>query len=88
MHLLDRLHASGVRGQVTSASTGVSDTMIKVFNQSDNTLFQNYVGHHNGMYHIVLNPGEYRLEIHTEAGLVSEKVVTVKDKLIELNIEI
>ncbi len=89
MHLLDRVQESGVRGQIMSSGTSVENAIVKVFNVSEqDILFQKYKAHQNGLYHLVLNPGTYKLEVHVDGNLEAEQVVTVKKNLVIQNIEL
>jgi len=86
-YLLDRAHESGVRGVFTKDGKAVSEYMLNVYkvDGSQKTLFQNYVGHKTGAFHIVVNPGEYELEFNA-GDVKTTKTVTVGERLIQMEI--
>jgi hypothetical protein len=90
-YLLDRVQQSGIRGQVIGTDKKpLSDFIVKVFKQTDKgeLEFQNYVGHKTGMFHIVTNPGKYKLQIITNKKVVKESLITVDDSLTRLSINL
>ncbi len=88
--LLNRVQKSGVRGVVSMAKSNLSDFTVEVYKLENGSekLFQTYVGHHTGAYHIVLNPGSYRLKIKTINKIVNTTDVEVQDELLTQNIAI
>jgi carboxypeptidase T len=88
--LLDRLGESGVRGQFTQNNIAVSDYTIKVFKTVNATrfLYQTYVGHKNGMYHLVLTPGEYYLEFIINNNTVKKVKKSILSKLDVLDVKL
>ena len=90
-YLLDRVQLSGIRGQVFGTDKKpLSNFMVKVFKQTKNgeEQFQNYVGHKTGMFHIVVNPGEYKVQIITNKKIVKESLISVSKTLTRLSINL
>jgi hypothetical protein len=90
-YLLDRVQLSGIRGQVFGTDKKpLSNFMVKVFKQTKNgeEQFQNYVGHKTGMFHIVANPGQYKIQIITNKKIVKESLISVSKTLTRLNINL
>lgn len=89
-HLLERAHGSGVRGVFTVAGKAVQSYDLEVFKVENgkSSLFQNYVGHKTGAYHLVLNPGEYELRFEGIGGEKAVERVVVGEELSRLNIEL
>lgn len=89
MHLLDKLSDSGVRGILSQNSTVVSDYYINVYKAGNNTdVFQKYIGHISGAFHLVLNPGEYNLEFIVDDNIVKKVKVEIGDSLKRLNVSL
>ncbi len=88
MHLLSRLAQSGIRGQVLQNDKAVSNFEIEIYEMGTKSLFQNYLGHTTGMYHLILNPGTYELVFKVDNNIVRKEKVTVQGKLNTLNIKI
>ena len=88
-HLLNRVGESGIRGIFTVDGNAVSGHGLSVFKVEGDktTLFQNYVGHENGAFHLVLNPGKYELRFDG-AGKKAVQRVNVGSDLIHLNVGI
>lgn len=84
-YLLDRVHLSGVRGMVTdSLGNAIKGYSLKVYKDENGkkVFFQDYVGHEQtGMYHLVLNPGKYSIEVIKNKKSVSTVRTMVSDKL-------
>lgn len=87
-HLLNRLEESGVRGQFTSNNKAVSSYTIDVIKSGETEVFQTYKGHNTGMYHLVLNPGEYDLHFKINDVIESKERVTIGKTLGQLNVSI
>ena len=90
-YLLDRVHQSGLRGMVkTAQGLPAKNFNLKVYknNNGKKVFFQNYVGHSTGMYHLVLNPGKYTLEVFQNKKVVTTENVSVNNKLENVNLEI
>ncbi|MBT4793086.1 MAG: hypothetical protein HON90_16050, partial [Halobacteriovoraceae bacterium] len=85
-HLLERLSLSGVRGQVVKNTIAVSDFTIDIFKLNSNLLLQRYVGHQTGMYHLVLNPGEYKLVFKNKLETLKTEFIDIQENLKEVNI--
>jgi hypothetical protein len=88
MHLLNRLEQSGVRGLVKINGVVEDDFLIKVTAQNKNKVLVKYIGQSTGIFHIVLNPGVYNLEIIQNKKSLGTRVVTIGNNLerIEINI--
>lgn len=88
-YLLERAHGSGVRGRLTAEGKAVPEFDLEVYKTSNGkkTLFQNYVGHKTGAFHLVLNPGKYELRFEG-AGAVANVKVEVGDELVRLNLDL
>ncbi len=89
-HLLKRTFESGIRGIVSTVDSPVSDFKIKVYKviNGQKEFFQNYVGHQTGAFHLVLNPGDYSLEIIIDNKVVKEVNSSVQATLKRVMIEI
>lgn len=88
MLLLDRLIGSGVRGEVkTFLGESVSDYTVEVL-KADGSLFQNYRANPDGTFHIILNPGEYKLNLKREGRKFLSKDVSIKEKREDISFEI
>lgn len=78
--LLNRLEESGVRGIIASKSSDNED-VIEVY-KKDKTLYQTYNVNPDGTFHIVLQPGEYILEMRGNTSFQTN--VLIEDKLVNL----
>jgi hypothetical protein len=89
-HLLKRTFESGLRGTVADKSGLLSDFAVKVYKVKNGKkeFFQNYVGHHTGAFHLVLNPGAYALEVMVASKIVKEVSANVGASLERIKIEI
>jgi carboxypeptidase T len=88
MHLLERLEQSGVRGQLKVNNIIQKDFVVEVRKAKTNELLQMYTGHESGMYHLVLNPGDYKLKFLNKQNLIIEKNITINMNLMELNVSL
>jgi len=89
MHLLDRMAGSGIRGQLTIDEKAVSEYKLEIYKLGKvRELYQTYVGHKNGMYHLVLNPGEYELEFKVNGQLVKKAKQQVGNDLTQMDVQI
>jgi hypothetical protein len=88
MHLLERLEESGVRGQFKINTLAESNFTIEVRKHKMQEIFQTYVGHTTGMYHLVLNPGTYSLKFLKDNKTLIEKNITISTDLMELNVSL
>lgn len=86
-YLIKRAHESGVRGVFTKNGKGVSEYKLNVYKVEGESkaLFQNYLGHKTGAFHLVLNPGTYELEFDVDGEKTTESV-TVGDSLIQMEV--
>lgn len=84
-YLLKRVQESGYRGVINN----LSDFQVEVYKveNGSESLFQNYMGHKTGVFHLVLNPGNYKLKIKSNQKLIGTKEITIGKVLIteELN---
>lgn len=86
MHLLERVSQSGIRGSVTVNGEKITDYKIEV--ETNNQLVNNYLSHHTGMFHLVLNPGSYNLKFKVDKKVIGTKKIDVKDQLRRVVIEL
>ena len=89
--LLDRVHLSGVRGMISLASgQALKNFTLKVYkiNAGKKIFFQDYVGHSTGMYHLVLNPGKYEIEVFNNKKSLTKSLITIAGSLQVNNIEV
>lgn len=88
-HLLERLSGSGIRGQLTNNQKAVSDYTIDIYKvDKTNRFYQTYVGHNTGMYHLVLNPGNYELQFKVNNQVVKKVRHTVGSSLSRANVDL
>ncbi len=87
-HLLTRLEESGVRGQFTMNKAIVSDFKVEILNSGQTESFQSYVGHKTGMYHLVLNPGDYDLHFVVADKIIAKERISIGAKLQTLDISL
>jgi carboxypeptidase T len=88
--LLDKLEEGGIRGMVTTKGlplSGYTITVNKVGKNGARSLFQNYVGHKTGMFHLILNPGTYELVFNGNKNQI-KKVLEVKSTRVEVNVDL
>lgn len=89
-HLLNRLEKSSIRGQFLFNQSPVSDFTIivnKLDQNTSKTFYQNYRGHKSGMFHLILNPGQYELLFKYNSVEV-KKIVTINDLAQHLDINL
>lgn len=79
--LLDRLDGAGVRGEVVWEKTG--PWAIDIFEGEE--LIDSYQVNHNGWFHIVLNPGKYRLVLKNDLTSLAEREVEINEKRVDFN---
>ncbi|MBC75206.1 MAG: hypothetical protein CME64_04255 [Halobacteriovoraceae bacterium] len=89
-HLLNRAHGSGVRGVFSINNKAVAAYKLAVYkvNGEVRELFQNYVGHKTGAYHLVLNPGSYELDFIVDGKTVTSRTVEIQDELSRMNVNL
>lgn len=83
-HLLKRTHTSGFRAMVyDDAGIPLKDFTVKVYRSKNGQkeLFQDYLGHQTGIFHLVLNPGLYEFEIIKDGKMVKTIQREINDKL-------
>jgi carboxypeptidase T len=80
-HLLRRLNESGVRGTI-STNSKLENLNILVYKGSQ--LFQNYKLNPDNSFHIVLNPGEYELQLVRENQVLKSKKINLGKNRMEL----
>ena len=90
--LLERVHQSGLRGMVMDKSgNAVKGYTLKVYknNNGKKVFFQDYVGHElTGVYHLVLNPGAYTIEVFVNKKSIVTMNTTVNNALMRKDIKI
>ncbi len=89
-HLLDRLDGPGIRGVVTAKNKNVSDFNVKV-QKKNGTVFvdyMNYKGNADGSFHVVLNPGDYKLTISGPSIQTNIQETSVGQSRTDLNINL
>lgn len=86
-HLLNRVQGSGVRG-VFQVNNETKEFKIKAYKVKGKSreLFQDYVGHMTGAYHLVLNPGKYELDFISNDSVLATRTVEIKGELVYLNL--
>ena len=88
--LLDRLDGSGIRGVVDRASAPIGDFSVlvqkKIGNQYVN--YMNYKGNPDGSFHIVTNPGDFRIIISGQNFAAITKDVSVGKNRTELSLSL
>jgi carboxypeptidase T len=90
-YLLDRVQQSGVRGMIMLPSgQAINNFTLKVYklDNGQKSFFQDYKGHTTGMYHLVLNPGKYEIEVHKDNKSIAKSIVNIKADLEVNNIEV
>lgn len=86
-HLLERAHSSGIRGVVRSNGSAVKDFDVELYR--DGKLYYEYRGQQNGVFHLVLNSGNYDLVIKSSSNkILTQRSVSVQSTLQRLDIEI
>ncbi len=82
-YLLDRAAQSGVRGVVSQNGQNLSEYKIDVYKVSNGNAakYQDYIGHRTGAFHLVLNPGEYKLVFSKNGNEFGSTNITIDDKL-------
>lgn len=85
--LLDRMDGPSIRGQVTFHNKASSEFTIKVEKKIGNqfTPYMNYRGNLDGTYHLIVNPGQYRLTVLGVSVENTVKEVTVNNARKNLN---
>jgi hypothetical protein len=89
-HLLKRTFESGIRGVVSDKNGNLSNYALKVYKvvNGKKEFFQNYVGHHTGAFHLVVNPGTFSIEVLVNNKIVKEVKTTVNATLERISIEL
>jgi len=82
-YLIKRAHESGVRGQVLINNQPVSEYQLTVSKIKDGVAkkYQNYLGHKNGVFHLVLNKGDYELSFSKDGNVFGTERVSIGDDL-------
>ena len=85
--MLNRVQGSGVRG-VFQVNNETKEFKIKAYKVKGKSreLFQDYVGHMTGAYHLVLNPGKYELDFISNDSVLATRTVEIKGELVYLNL--
>jgi hypothetical protein len=88
--LLDRLDGSGIRGTVEKASSPVGDFTVLVQKKTGNQYvnYMNYKGNPDGSFHIVTNPGDFRIIISGKNFAAITKDVSVGKNRAEINLSL
>ncbi len=88
-YLIKRAHESGIRGVVKENDNPVNNYKLKVYKKSmfgKRTIFQTYNGQLNGVYHLVLNPGKYSIDVVVDGEVKKTVETNVKASLVRMNI--
>ncbi len=88
MHLLDRLSQSGVRGVLKLNKNIISDFNVEIRKFGEDKLLQTYKGHSTGVYHLVLNPGDYELRFVQNGSILTKENVHIGNTLEVLNVNL
>jgi carboxypeptidase T len=85
--LLDRLDGPSIRGQIIVKNKTANDFSIKVEKKKGNQFipYMIYRGNMDGSYHLVVNPGDYRLTLSGASIDSATKEVTVGNTRKNLN---
>lgn len=90
-HLLERLDGPSIKGSVSFNNKAPEEYNVLVEKKIDNKFssYMNYRGNPNGTYHLIVNPGSYRLTVSgpTIESEVKEVVVKTKAKKINFNLK-
>lgn len=86
-HLLDRLDGPGIRGSVLVKNNIATEFSVKIQKQNGNQYkdYMNYKGNADGTYHVIVNPGQYRVLVSGPTIETSAQDVTVSKNRAELN---
>lgn len=88
--LLDRMDGPGIHGRVTSNNFAVSEfnVLVQIKSGEAYTDYMNYRGKSDGSYHLILNPGDYRLVISGPGIETVSKDVSTKKRSTHLNFKL
>lgn len=83
-YILNRLEESSIRGRVLTADGKAlkSDYKLKIWKVREDgseKLFQDYRGHESGVFHIVVKPGNYRVEVVSGSRSIASKAYSVSN---------
>ena len=89
-HLLNRLDGPGIRGTVTNNGKALREFFVNVQKKTGTEFidYMNYRGNSDGSYHIVLNAGEYRLNLTGPSIQNISKEITVGQTRSLLNFDL
>ncbi len=87
-HLLTRLSGPGIRGVVTKGTHGFNDYWIDVYKQKGGEKLLSYKAQDTGVYHLVLNSGQYYLEFRNDQHIFAQVYKKITNKLLIKNIEL
>jgi carboxypeptidase T len=83
-YLIQRAHESGIRGQVRLNGQELSEYNLNVYKvtKGERVKYQEYIGHRNGVFHLVLNPGTYELEFEDNGAILGSETIDVDSSLL------
>lgn len=86
-HLLDRLDGPGIRGSVKSQNQFVEDFTLSVQKKNGTNYgdYMKYRGNADGTFHLILNPGQYRLILSGPKIDTTTKETSVTNQRTEMN---
>lgn len=89
MHLLDRAHQSGVRGSLRQGGNYVSEANIEIYKieNGTETKYYDYLGHESGYFHLVLNPGTYKLKFSKDSQVIGEAEILINNDLARVELD-
>jgi hypothetical protein len=88
--LLNRLDGPGIHGNVSRNNKAVGDFTVKVQKKNSGVFsdYMSYKGNNDGSYHLILNPGDYRLTISGPTIETTNETVTVNQTASKVNFKL
>ena len=89
-HLLNGLEGPGIRGIVNSKNMQNSEITISVskIENKGNKFIKDYDISPEGIFHIILLSGDYKVSIKKDGTIISHKNITISNSRIDLNFEL
>lgn len=88
-YVLSKLEASGIRGLLTNTDGEIiKNGTINIYKMSDDneeTRIKSYNVNPDGSYHVILDPGKYRLVFEAEGLQGLERIVTIGTQRLDLD---